>query len=152
MATVSFDTPADRLVIESRAVIEFSSPAWPGFPIAASAISYPFAYPEEDWVDLGVMTRPKYDDPDHRFGAWVAGFVRSRPTDTLALLKDLNEGVATRIVYESREAPGTQTPLETLDRGRGSCRTSHSSSWRRSGSSGSGRASSRAICTIPGPS
>ena len=122
VATVSFGAPADRLVIESRATIELSSPEWPVFPIAASAISYPFAYPEEDWVDLGVMTRRKYEDPDHRFGAWVAGFVRSRPTDTLALLKDLNEGVATRIVYESREAQGTQTPLETLDRGRGSCR------------------------------
>jgi transglutaminase-like putative cysteine protease len=122
VATASFSAPADRLVIESRATIELSSPEWPVFPIAASAISYPFAYPEEDGVDLGVMTRPKYEDPDHRFGAWVAGFVRSRPTDTLALLKDLNEGVAGRIVYESREAQGTQTPLETLDRGRGSCR------------------------------
>jgi transglutaminase-like putative cysteine protease len=122
VATASFAAQTDRLFIESRATIELSSPEWPVFPIAASAISYPFTYPEEDWTDLGVLTRPKYGDPDYRFGAWVAGFVRSRPTDTLALLKDLNEGVASRIVYESREAQGTQTPLETLDRGRGSCR------------------------------
>jgi transglutaminase-like putative cysteine protease len=122
VATASFAAPTDRLVIESRATIELSSPEWPVFPIAATAISYPFAYSQDDWTDLGILTRPKYEDPDQRFGAWVAGFVRSRPTDTLALLKDLNEGVAARIVYESREAQGTQTPLETLHRGRGSCR------------------------------
>jgi transglutaminase-like putative cysteine protease len=122
VATASFAAPTDRLVIESRPIIELSSPEWPIFPIAASASSYPFAYSEEDWTDLGVLTRPKYGDPDLRFGAWVAGFVRSRLTDTLALLRDLNEGVATRIAYESREAQGTQSPLETLARGRGSCR------------------------------
>lgn len=52
----------------------------------------------------------------------ATGFVRSNPTDTLALLKDLNAGVAQRIQYESREVEGTQSPNETLDRGRGSCR------------------------------
>jgi transglutaminase-like putative cysteine protease len=114
--------PADRLVIESRATIEPSAPEWPVFPIAVFAMSYPFVYPEDDWTDLGVLTRPGYADPGQRFGQWVAGFVRSRPTDTLSLLKDLNEGIAAQIFYESRETEGTQTPLETLDRGRGSCR------------------------------
>ncbi len=122
VATASFAAPADRLVIESRAAIDLSSPHWPVFPIAVSAMSYPFAYPDDDWTDLGVLTRPKYDDPAQTFGHWVAGFVRSRPTDTLALLKDLNEGIAARIFYESRETEGTQTPRETLERGRGSCR------------------------------
>jgi transglutaminase-like putative cysteine protease len=122
VTTASFAAPTDRLVIESRATIELLSPEWPVFPIAALAISYPFEYPEDDRTDLGILTRPKYEDPDQKFGRWVAGFVRSRPTDTLALLRDLNEGVAKQIIYESREAQGTQTPLETLDRGRGSCR------------------------------
>jgi len=122
VATASFNAPADHLVIESRATIQLSAPAWPVFPIAASATSYPFAYPEEDWKDLGILTRPKYEDPGQRFGTWVAGFVRSRPTDKLALLKDLNEGIAAGIFYASRETEGTQTPLERVARGRGSCR------------------------------
>jgi transglutaminase-like putative cysteine protease len=122
VATASFAAPADRLVIESRATIELASAQWPVFPIAVSAMSYPFVYPGDDWTDLGVLTRPKYADPEQRFGGWVAGFVRSRPTDTLALLKDLNEGIAARTFYESRETEGTQTPLETLELGRGSCR------------------------------
>jgi transglutaminase-like putative cysteine protease len=53
---------------------------------------------------------------------WARGFVRSNPTDTLFLLKDLNAGVAQHILYQSREVEGTQSPNETLDRGWGSCR------------------------------
>ena len=65
---------------------------------------------------------PQYEDPDGRLNKWVAAFVRSNPTDTLSLLKDLSAGVAERIRYQSREVEGTQAPLETLDRGWGSCR------------------------------
>jgi transglutaminase-like putative cysteine protease len=48
--------------------------------------------------------------------------VRSNPTDTLALLADLNSGLTAWISYQSRETEGTQTPIETLNRGWGSCR------------------------------
>jgi transglutaminase-like putative cysteine protease len=40
----------------------------------------------------------------------------------LALLADLNSGVAKWISYQSRETEGTQSPVETLNRGWGSCR------------------------------
>jgi hypothetical protein len=49
-------------------------------------------------------------------------FVRANPTDTSALLADLNSGVGAWIRYQSRETEGTQTPVETLNRGWGSCR------------------------------
>jgi len=48
--------------------------------------------------------------------------VRGNRTDTLALLADLNAGVKSSISYQSRETEGTQTPVETLNRGWGSCR------------------------------
>ena len=48
--------------------------------------------------------------------------MRSNPTDTLALLADLNSGVAAWISYQSRETEGTQSPVDTLNRGWGSCR------------------------------
>jgi len=48
--------------------------------------------------------------------------VRSNPTDTLALLKDLNAGISANASYEARDDEGTQTPTRTLDLGRGSCR------------------------------
>jgi transglutaminase-like putative cysteine protease len=53
---------------------------------------------------------------------WAQGFVRSSPTDTLSLLKDLSAGVAQATRYQSREDEGTQSPSDTLDRGWGSCR------------------------------
>ena len=53
---------------------------------------------------------------------WARGFIRSNPTNTLSLLKDLSLGVAERISYQSREVEGTQSPSQTLDCGWGSCR------------------------------
>ena len=61
-------------------------------------------------------------DPAGRLAAWARGFVRGSPTDTLAMLKDLHTGVPEWVRYQSREEEGTQTPLQTLDRGWGSCR------------------------------
>ena len=37
-------------------------------------------------------------------------------------MADLNNGVKAQIFYQSRETEGTQTPIETLIRGWGSCR------------------------------
>lgn len=122
IATATFAAPTDHLVIESRASLEISAPAWPVFAIAASAIEYPFSYSADEWTDLGALTHPRYSDPEGRLGRWVGGFVRARPTDTLSLLKDVSNGVFTRISYQSRETEGTQPPIETLDRGWGSCR------------------------------
>jgi transglutaminase-like putative cysteine protease len=48
--------------------------------------------------------------------------VRSVPTDTLSLLKDINAAISAWISYQSRDDEGTQPPLATLDRGWGSCR------------------------------
>ena len=57
-----------------------------------------------------------------RLSSWTASFVRSNPTDTLALLKDLNDGITGTASYQAREDEGTQPPGRTLDMGRGSCR------------------------------
>ncbi|WP_410216497.1 transglutaminase N-terminal domain-containing protein [Paracoccus sp. (in: a-proteobacteria)] len=122
IASATFQSPADRLTIESWVKVDLSAPMWPIFPISVSAVEYPFLYSNDDWTDLGALTRPHYEDIEHRFSQWVEGFVFQRPTDTLSLLKDINNGISTQIAYETRESEGTQSPLETLSRGRGSCR------------------------------
>ena len=122
IATASFAGDSDSLVIESSATLELSSAPWPVFPIAASAIHYPFSYSEEERTDLGALLTLQYPDSMGRLSAWAASFVRSNPTDTLALLKDLNAGVSSVAAYQAREDEGTQTPTRTLDLGRGSCR------------------------------
>ncbi len=122
VATAAFQTMSDTLVIDSIAELELSAVAWPIFDVAASAIYYPFQYSADEWIDLGALTIQQYPDSAARSRDWAQAFVRGVPTDTLALLKDLSAGVATSILYQSREDEGTQSPVQTLDLGWGSCR------------------------------
>jgi transglutaminase-like putative cysteine protease len=122
VATVSFAEPVATLMIESHVILDHSSDRWPIFDIAASAISSPFAYSEDERLDLGALLLPQYQDPDRRLSTWARGFVRGEVTDTLSLLKNLNAAVSTWVSYQHREEEGTQSALETLARGWGSCR------------------------------
>lgn len=122
IATAQFDTNTTMLSIRSCARVELRAPVWPVFPIAAAAASYPFVYSPDDWTDLGALAVPQYADDTGRLSRWVESFVMARPTDTLSLLKDIGNGITAQISCQSRETEGTQGPLETLDRGWGSCR------------------------------
>jgi transglutaminase-like putative cysteine protease len=122
VATAIFDCMADQLVIDANAELELDTADWPVFGIAASAIAYPFRYSDEEWIDLGALATPQYVDSQGRLRDWAQTFVYSKPTDTLSLLKDLCAGISASIRYQSREAEGTQSPIQTLDRGWGSCR------------------------------
>ena len=122
VATASFPTMSTRLVIDSYAEIQLEAAPWPVFDIAPSAINYPFRYSDADWTDLGALATQQYADPTGRLRDWARGFVSGSQTDTLSLLKDLSTGVSSWIKYQSRDDEGTQSPIETLDRGWGSCR------------------------------
>lgn len=122
VATATFAGMAESLLIDSVAEIQLHAAAWPVFDIAGSAIFYPFRYSDDEWTDLGALTTQQYPDADQRLRNWAQGFVRSNPTDTLSLLKDMCAGVAEKISYQSREMEGTQSPTQTLELGRGSCR------------------------------
>ena len=122
VATAAFQSMTDILVIDSVAELQLTAAAWPVFDIAASAIVYPFQYTAEEWTDLGALAIQQYPDPAGRLSNWAKAFVRGTSTDTLSLLKDLSAGVSKWINYQSREDEGTQSPVQTLDRGWGSCR------------------------------
>ncbi|NJL07254.1 MAG: transglutaminase family protein [Methylacidiphilales bacterium] len=122
VATATFQTMVDTLTIDSVVEIELNAVPWPVFAIAASAISYPFCYSNDEWTDLGALATPQHPDPSGRVHDWARAFIYSNPTDTLALLKDINAGTGAGICYVVREEEGTQTPVETLERGTGSCR------------------------------
>jgi transglutaminase-like putative cysteine protease len=122
IAIASFPEPSAELRIESSLKLETYVVERPALRVAPEADKYPFVYSADDRIDLGRMLERQYPDPNGRLEFWARGFVRSNPTDTLALLTDLNRGVAAWISYQSRETEGTQTPIETLNRGWGSCR------------------------------
>lgn len=122
VAMARFEGAASVLDATARMVVDMAAPVWPVFPVAAYAVQYPFDYAADDMADLGPLATPQYQDDKGRLTDWVAAFVMQQPTDTLSLLKDVANGVTTQISYQSREMEGTQGPLETLDRGWGSCR------------------------------
>jgi transglutaminase-like putative cysteine protease len=122
IATAIFSMLTDILDITCVAEVRLSAIAWPVFPIAASASRYPFLYSHDELTDLGALATQQYLDPHGGVQEWARAFVGRPSTDTLSLLKDLSSGVSERIDYEEREDEGTQLPMQTLDRGRGSCR------------------------------
>lgn len=122
IATAHFNTTAATLSFESRLVVDRFFDVEPSREIEAFARTFPFRYSEDDRIDLGALLVPQDPDPEHRLARWAIDFIAGRPTDTLALLGDLNTGISAWVFYQSRDDEGTQTPLETLDRGWGSCR------------------------------
>lgn len=116
-----FSAPADKLVISADITVEQYASAWPTFRIAPGAHSYPFCYSEGDTADLGALLYPQHAD-NGKLAEWARGFVLGSSTDTLSLLKDINFGVASAVAYRTRDEEGTQSPLETLSTGSGSCR------------------------------
>jgi transglutaminase-like putative cysteine protease len=122
VATAIFPEPVDELVISAELTVEQCAPAWPIFRIAPGAHAYPFAYSEAEIIDLGALLRPQHEDRDGELARWAHAFVYGQPTDTLALLKDINAGITGGVAYRIRDEEGTQTPLETLALASGSCR------------------------------
>jgi hypothetical protein len=76
VATATFRTMTDNLVIDSVAELQLDAAAWPVFSIAASAIVYPFRYSDDEWTDLGALTRQQYPDPTGRLRDWARAFDR----------------------------------------------------------------------------
>ena len=122
VALTSFTEEASELRIASRLTIARYGALPPRGDVEAAASRYPFVYSMEERFDLGRMTEQHYIDPTDAVGGWARGFVRGTSTDTLALLGDLNAGIGAQFGYQARDEEGTQTPLETLRRGIGSCR------------------------------
>jgi len=115
-------------------------------PLARSAELFPFAYSLEERYDLEHYLRPYHDDPDGELTAWARQFIRSDgPTGTRDLLVAMNQSIRDHLRYCARDEEGTQSPVETLRLGSGSCRDFTLLMWKRRVASASRRASSPAI-------
>ncbi len=125
IAIAEFDpgTRADRLEFVSVLALEHYTTSLPEYPIADYAGTYPFSYAMEEIPDLARSIERHYPDPDHALGLWAKGFVRiDAPTDTHDLLTWMTRAIKTTFHYRARDEEGTQTPVETLRLGSGTCR------------------------------
>ena len=92
-------------------------------PLTPRAELFPFAYTIEERFDLEHYLRPHHDDPEGKLTAWTRQFIRSDgPTHTRDLLVQMTQHIRDNFHYASRDEEGTQTPLQTLELGTGSCR------------------------------
>ncbi|MDM0080427.1 transglutaminase family protein [Variovorax sp. J31P179] len=83
----------------------------------------PFAYSLEDRLDLEHYLRPHHDDPDGTLIRWAHQFLHTdQPNNTRDVLARMNAHIGQSLRYAARDEEGTQTPLETLTLGSGSCR------------------------------
>ena len=124
--SVALVTPlvaADLLKIVCTFTIEHAHSQNLELPLAPSALTFPFAYSVQERFDLEHYLRPHHDDPQGRLTHWARQFIRTDgPTGTRDLLVQMNQCIRDNFRYLARDEEGTQTPLQTLEAGSGSCR------------------------------
>lgn len=125
IATATFDPDmrSDRLEFLSELELVHYVSALPEHPIESYARTYPFSYAMEEAPDLARLIERHYPDPNHDVDRWAKGFVRiDAATSTEDLLVWMTRAIKTTFRYEMREQEGTQSPVETLRIGSGTCR------------------------------
>ncbi len=124
--SVALVTPlgaASELKIVCSFTIEHAHSQYPELQLSPSALIFPFAYSVEERFDLEHYMRPHHDDPDGVLTHWARQFMRTDgPTGTRDLLLNMNQFIRDHFGYAQREQEGTQTPLQTLSLGTGTCR------------------------------
>jgi transglutaminase-like putative cysteine protease len=124
--SVALVTPlqeASELKIVCTFRIEHALAGDAALALSPGAEFFPFAYSVEERLDLEHYMRPAHDDPEGKLTRWVRQFVRTDgPTGTRELLLQMNGFIREHFEYSARDEEGTQTPLQTLQRGAGSCR------------------------------
>ena len=124
VAVAEFIEPADTLTIQSIIVVDRYPFTGPEFPIEPFAREIPFSYPAREVPDLGRTIERHYPDPERKVTEWARQHLsqNSGTTDTESFLLAVTHALHDGFDYEARFEPGVQTPVETLERGSGSCR------------------------------
>jgi len=123
VALVQPNVPSDTLEIVCSFTIEHAHTNNEELPISPSAEWFPFSYSVQERFDLEQYMRPHYDDPQGELTAWARQFLRTDGvTATREMLLKMNQFIRENYTYAARDEEGTQTPLETLEHGSGSCR------------------------------
>lgn len=123
VAVADFVGETDRLSVESRISVDHKLHGGPDVLLEESAHFYPFAYDIEEMPDLARSIERHHPDPGGEVDRWARRFVNlGAPTETGTMLMTLTYAIKEGFAYERRTAKGTQTPLQTLQTRRGSCR------------------------------
>lgn len=123
VAIATFDKRSTCLRIENKARLLHLPSDLEDVHIEEYARTYPFTYSSEDMPDLLRSIERQHHDPQRKIDAWARRFVGlPGQTSTLGMLTDMTNAIKREFTYLSRQQKGTQSPLETLQRGTGTCR------------------------------
>ncbi|WP_370158428.1 transglutaminase family protein [Salipiger bermudensis] len=121
LARYVFPEPVTEFKIEVDLVADMTVYNPFDFFVDEEAQEWPFEYPEEFRNDLRIYARP--DEVGPHLAAYMQSIPRE-PVNTVNFLVDINAKLQKHIDYIVRMEPGVQTPEETLQHKRGSCRDS----------------------------
>lgn len=123
VAVACFDRRAAAMRFASRVRLEHVPLEGEAVAVEDYARRYPFTYSSEDMPDLLRSIERQHHDPGRVIDTWARRFVRSDGhTDTLTMLTEITQSIRHEFTYVGRPEKGTQTPLETLEKRRGTCR------------------------------
>ncbi len=123
VAIATFDKRAKELVFDSRIRLQHTPAELQHVDIEDYARFYPFTYSSEDMPDLLRSIERQHHDPQRQIDSWARRFVGAGGrTDTLGMLSDMTAAIKREFTYVSRAEKGTQSPIETLTRRKGTCR------------------------------
>jgi transglutaminase-like putative cysteine protease len=121
VAVATFDGSTKELRFDSTITLEHVETTLPDYPLEEYAKTYPFHYADDELPNLGraLAHHSPSDDVKH----WAGQFLDpSGITGTMNLLRSITLGVKKHLLYKRRSEKGVQSPSETLESRRGSCR------------------------------
>ncbi|MFT3964923.1 MAG: transglutaminase family protein [Sphingobium sp.] len=123
VAIATFQGRATELRIESKARLLHNPTELQDVHIEDYARTYPFTYSSEEMPDLLRSIERQHLDPRRQIDSWAHRFVpKNGSKGTLDMLTDMTAAIKREFTYVPRQQKGTQTPIETLERGKGTCR------------------------------
>jgi len=121
VAVATFDGSTSELRFDSTVTLEHVETALPDYPLEEYSKTYPFRYSEDELPNLGRALVHHYPSDDVR--RWAHQFLDSSgTTETMSLLRSMTLGIKRDFLYTRRSEKGVQSPTETLESRRGSCR------------------------------
>ena len=121
IAVATFEGLTSELRFDSSVTLEHVETTLPDYPLEEYAQTYPFSYADDELPNLARALVHHY--PSDQVERWVGQFLDpSGRTEPMSLLRSITLAIKNEFLYIRRSEKGIQSPNETLQSRRGSCR------------------------------
>ncbi len=122
VAEASFETPTEKLLIESELILRRYVSDRLVRGDGGHVCPYPFVYTEDDIRDLQPFLGLQHPEDSAALDSWLQDAFPWRANDAVTFLRGLSDAVHLNLRYSARDEMGTQTAAETIAAGVGTCR------------------------------